>query len=335
MAINKPTVPIANSRIIKQEEYINGEGNAKALRDSNSLGVFAEYPFMSPKYARHRPDRHHEFEDTMARMFIPVSGKGYEQLRNDLADPVTKEIVTVLAGNDAGVGGHGYIDFLLQNATHEFEEKVQIVETLSDSYVAYFFGHAAPIFQYQGTLLNSYQDDWAMNMFRIFRDLGRGTQLARRGLILYLRYDSLIVAGAMLNFRWSLTGGEETHCPFGFSLLVKRINIVYGSLVSKPTQVSLAVNSDFSFEPPSFSLTIPSNSAYNPRRLFTGSFYNVTKDSEETKVQEQQDILREEAGLPRVDVTGTPVSDTVWGEAQSRETGIDLPAQGFVTPPAL
>lgn len=83
--------------------------------------------------------------------------------------------------------------------------------------------------------MNTYQDDWTMRMFRIFRDLGRGTQLARRGQILRLKYDSMIVTGAMTNFRWSLTAGQETYCPFGFSLLVKSIQIIYGGL-SLPTR---------------------------------------------------------------------------------------------------
>jgi hypothetical protein len=141
-----------------------------------------------------------------------------------------------MTGDDVNKGGKGYIDFFLQNAVHSFNEKVQIVETLSDNYVAFFFGHSAPIFQYQGTVMNTFQDDWTMRMFRIFRDLGRGTELARRKFVLRLRYDSMIVNGAMLNFQWSLLAGQEMSCPFSFNLLVKSVQIMYGGL-SKPTDL--------------------------------------------------------------------------------------------------
>ena len=205
-------------------------------RDPKTFGVFSAWPFMSPKYAKHTTNRQHEFTDTMARMFISVPSKLYQKFLSSLADPVTRQIAKALTGDDAGKGGVGYIDFLLQNAVHDFNEKVQIVETLSDSYVAFFFGHKAPIFNYQGTLLNTYQDDWAMRMFRIFRDLGRGTQLARRKLILRIRYDSMIVSGAMLNFNWGLNAGMETACPFQFNLLVKNIQVFLGGL-SNPTDL--------------------------------------------------------------------------------------------------
>ena len=69
-----------------------------------------------------------------------------------------------------------------------------------------------------------------MRMFRIFRDLAWGTQLARRDLILRLKYDSMIVSGAMTNFQWSTVAGRETYSPFAFNLLVKSIHVIYGSL---------------------------------------------------------------------------------------------------------
>jgi len=205
-------------------------------RLQNAYGVHSAWPFMSPKYAKHKAGRNHEFEDTMARMFIQVPPDLYTKFLASLEDPETEKIAKILTGDDIKQGGVGYLDFFLQNATHSFNEKVQVVETLSDSYVAFFFGHSAPIFSYQGTLMNTYQDDWTMRMFRIFRDLGRGTQLAKRGFVLRLRYDSMIVSGAMVNFQWSLQAGQEIACPFSFNLLVKNIQIIYGGL-AQPTDL--------------------------------------------------------------------------------------------------
>jgi hypothetical protein len=132
--------------------------------------------------------------------------------------------------------------------------------------VAFFFGQRAPIFSYQGTLINSYQDDWAMRMFRIFRDLGRGTQLARRGFLLRIRYDSMIVSGAMLNFNWTLNADMQVACPFSFNLLVKNIQVVLGGL-SAPTQPGY----DTSFAPAGFHLESPAQINTPPVQTLIGS----------------------------------------------------------------
>ena len=234
MARDALIVPLRDNILESVNSFVPAQ-NAKTGRPTSARGVFSAYPFMSPKYARHRPSRRGEYDQTMARMFIRVPPKLYDRFYASLEDADTRKIARVLAGDDVSKGGHGYIDFLLQQAVHELVEKVQVVETLSDSYVAFFFGQAPPTFQYSGVLFNTYQDDWTMRMFRIFRDLGRGTQLARRGFILSLRYDSMIVQGAMTNISWSLQAGKEGYCPFSFSLLVKSIQVIYGN-VAPPTQ---------------------------------------------------------------------------------------------------
>lgn len=246
---NSPRVPIYSSAIAASMREINVR-NVQDGRPSGATGVFASQPFMSPKYMRHRTNRNHEFEDTMARMFIKVAPDLYDKFIASLDDADTRRVAKVLAGDDVNKGGHGYIDFLLQSAVHAFSEKMQVSETLSDSYVAFFFGHAPPTFQYSGTLLNTYQDDWTMRMFRIFRDLARGTQMARRNLILRLRYDSMIVSGVMTQFQWSLTAGAEMSSPFSFNLLVKDIQVLYGGM-SPPTKYA----KEGSFTPEDFQLT--------------------------------------------------------------------------------
>lgn len=211
--------------------------NKNTGRDPNAKGVHSSWPFMTPKSARWIQNRHHEFEDTMARMFIKVPTKDYQRFVNSLEDDQTKLIAKYLVGDNAKKGGVGYIDFFLQSVRHQFVEKMQVTEVLSDNYVSFFFGHQAPIFSYSGVLMNTYQDDWTMRMFRIFRDLGRGTQLARHGQLLSLRYDSMIVSGAMTNFAWGLEAGRETYCDFSFDFLVKTIYIILGSNAF-PTKVS-------------------------------------------------------------------------------------------------
>lgn len=235
MARDTLIAPIEQGNIVSSVDSFLPYQNAKTGRPEKSRGVFSAYPFMSPKYARHRPRRRHEYDQTMARMFIRVSPKVYDKFIESLEDADTRLVAQTLTGDDVNKGGRGYIDFLLQRAVHELNEKVQISETLSDNYVAHFFGHSPPIFQYGGVLFNTYQDDWTMRMFRIFKNLGRGTQLARRQLAMSIRYDSMIVSGAMLSFNWTLLAGQEGHCQFGFSFLVKSIQVIYGN-VAPPTR---------------------------------------------------------------------------------------------------
>jgi hypothetical protein len=251
---------------------------------------------MSPKYVRHRANRHHEFEDTMARMFIKVAPDLYEKFLASLDDEDTRRVAAVLAGDDVKKGGHGYIDFLLQSATHSFDEKMQVSETLSDSYVAFFFGHAPPIFQYSGTLLNTYQDDWTMRMFRIFRDLARGTQMARRNLILRLRYDSMIVSGVMTQFQWSLAAGAEMSSPFSFNLLVKDIQILYGGM-SPPTKYTR----EGKFAPEDFQLIGSGIGSEEARQTYIGR-----PPGQPEGVSEEYATFG--SSSDQTDATGTPVS---------------------------
>ena len=209
------------------------------------FGIRSAFPRSTPKYARYLTRLNHEFTETTARMYIQVaSPNAYKALLEEpgiRGDQDVNAIATVLAGGGAGdkaFGGNGYIDFLLQQANHALNEKYQVVETLSDNYVAFFFGQSAPIFQYSGSLMNTFQDDWAINMLRLYQSLGRGSQLARRGVLFYLRYDSIAVSGSLLNLNWSLTGDVEIVVPFSFNLLVRKIHFLYGGL-EPPTYIQM------------------------------------------------------------------------------------------------
>ena len=237
MAEFNPFVPLFDDPLAAGASR-NTLQNAAAGRDPKAQGVFSSQPYATPKFLRHITDRHHEFEDTMARMFIRVPPGQYQKFLNSITDFETRSIAEKLTGgDDVKQGGVGYVDFLLHTANHAFEEKVQVVETLSDNYVAFFFGQSAPVFSYTGTLYNTFQDDWTMRMFRIYRDMARGTQLARRGFLLYLMYDSWIVRGSMLNLRWQQEAENSLSVPFSFSILVKKVDILYGGL-TPPTDIS-------------------------------------------------------------------------------------------------
>ena len=127
----------------------------------------------------------------------------------------------------------------MQKANEQLQEKVQVVDVLSDNYVSYFFGQAPPMFQYSGALLNSHQDSWRAVFTSLYHHVLRGTQMARRKTVVTLAYDDVMVTGVLTNLSQLLTAEFELAADFNFSMLVKRydINPRYISSVSNPTQV--------------------------------------------------------------------------------------------------
>lgn len=200
--------------------------------------ILSSYPIMTNKFMKW-VDRNSDYTDTMARMYVDVSPREYDAFINSMQDAATQDLLRALARTGTDSGGKGYIDFLLQNAQHALNENAQITETLSDNYVAYFFGQAPPMFTYSGILMNTFQDDWTMRMLRMYRDVTRGSQLARHRKTVTMSYDSMQVTGAILNFQWGNSADIQMACSFTFNLLVKSIRIVLGGLQGASTPLSL------------------------------------------------------------------------------------------------
>jgi len=105
--------------------------------------------------------------------------------------------------------------------TDSFQEITQVDKVLADDYVAFFFGQQPPQFQYSGMLLNSMQDDQRVGFAKAYQLMLRGTQMARRGTLARLRYDSVIVSGVMMTHQQQLIAENEMAVPFSFTFLVK------------------------------------------------------------------------------------------------------------------
>jgi len=196
------------------------------------IGMYGKEIGVTPKYARNTGPREYDFRETLARLFVQVGPQEYQRFVDSVAaaDPRSEPLARVLAGTNLATGGAnggaGFVDFQLTRAQHSLKEKTEVVELLSDNYVAYFFGQGAPIFNYTGFLVNSIQDDQAMKMVRLYRDILRGTQLARRQKVARLRYDGVVVSGTYMGLDWGLDAENEVNVPFGFAFLVKSITIL-------------------------------------------------------------------------------------------------------------
>ena len=192
-------------------------------------GVFALNPLATPKYAKNRGARDAEFRDSLARIYISLADSSDAVRSAYLAslpgDQATQALAKVLLGANSQ-GGSGFIDFFLTQASEPFQEIVQIDKVMSDDYVAFFFGQNPPQFQYSGMLLNSMQDDQRSGFARAYQLMLRGTQLARRGALARLRYDSMVVSGVMLASQQQLVADNEMAVPFSFTFLVKEYVIL-------------------------------------------------------------------------------------------------------------
>jgi len=212
-------------------------------------GVFANiFQGATPKYnlGNRRPRIDTQHRNTLARLYIRVDRGEYATFLNSIGDSQVKShLAPRIAGdptqnrnrNEVAHTTTGYVDFLITQIQERYQEKMQVSETLADNYVAYFFGQAAPIWNYSGYLINSRQDDQASNFVRLYSSLLRGTQLARRQKIASLKYDSFIVAGAMTNLILGRNGMNELLVQFSFDFLVKRVYFVNVTSGWSPTQV--------------------------------------------------------------------------------------------------
>lgn len=230
------------------DEGVRTNRHASAY-NAQQQGVFGLHPLMTPKYAKNVGSRDAEFRDTLARIYISLAGAGDElraaYLQSLPGDQATQALATVLLGANSQ-GGSGFVDFFLTSAQESFQEIVQVDKVLADDYVAFFYGQSPPSFQYSGMLLNSMQDDQRSGFARAYQTMLRGTQLARRGALARLRYDSVIVSGTMTATSQVLSSDNELAVQFSFTFLVKEYVILNNPQFSRTTPaeyVKLAADS--------------------------------------------------------------------------------------------
>lgn len=212
----------------------NGGSARYNPQSSGSGGVFAGLlKGSTPKYARNAGPREEQSVGTMARLYIRVDAAEFAMFRESVGDSIARQfLVDRIAGDPTAprtrgqtIIDSGYVDFLLTDVNQPLAEKYQTSETLADNHVAYFFGQSAPVWTYSGKLINTVQDDQVVNFFRLYIHLLRGTQLARRQKIVTIKYDSFMVAGALINLNTDLNSANELLVPFRFQVLVKRFDV--------------------------------------------------------------------------------------------------------------
>lgn len=160
------------------------------------------------------------YATSMARLALIVTNEERTALKAQLPDLVT--LIDRLSGSsNQSFGQYGYIDFLLQSATHSFRENIAVTETLDDLYSGYAFGQTPAVFQYSVALLNNKQDQQAHKMFLIYRELLRSHALAHHKTLCHMIYDGYLVSGYLQDFSSTIQADNESVVTAQFSLLVK------------------------------------------------------------------------------------------------------------------
>ncbi len=206
---------------------------------------FSDDPGSTPKDAWNRGPRRSEHIESMARLFIDVPPEEMAPLLASLPSDTAEVAKAVLFSGDvtqAAAQGLGYFDFLLTSAQHPYQEREQAVDTLTDNTVVYYSGQSAPVFTYSGWLYNTYQDDQNVWFHLLYHDVLRGTQLARRGLISHLRYDSFLVSGYVTGLQSTQSSDVKNAVQFSFMFRVKKLQIVTPILFN-PTMIPGAMSS--------------------------------------------------------------------------------------------
>lgn len=239
---------------------------------SGAGGVYAQFlQGATPKYAINDGYRSDLFRNTMSRMFVRVDAEEMELFRNSITDTHTRRnLAPRLAGDPrpsprpgraavnaqdptarrvANVHSNGYLDYLLSGVQISLREKVSVMETLADNYVLLAFGQSAPTWQFSGSLLNTVQDDQASNMFRLYTEILRATQMARRQKVLSISFDSYVVTGVMSGLDMQLGAQNELVIPFSFPFIVKRVHITNYTAGWTPTRATSAFAADLNAIP--------------------------------------------------------------------------------------
>lgn len=195
------------------------------------------------------------YADKMARLAVFITAEEKNALKTKLTG--MGAVIDRLAGADNTVAGtFGYIDFLLQSATHNVRENISVSETLDDLYAGYSFGQAPPVFQYSVVLLNNKQDQQAHKMYLVYRELLRGHSLAHHRMLAHMTYDGYLVSGYLQDFTWGLRAEDESYVTGQFNILVKSFKLLDEAAVRSAATFSSAQT---------LSVTVPQTNFINTR----------------------------------------------------------------------
>lgn len=112
-----------------------------------------------------------------------------------------------------------YSKFLLESVQESHQERSQIVETFGDFYV-FFFGERPPIYNFSGTLINTYFINWVQDFHFYYENFLRGTKSVENNARIVLTYGGRQIEGFILNAQTSTNAQTDNGAQFSFQVLV-------------------------------------------------------------------------------------------------------------------
>lgn len=139
-------------------------------------------------------------------------------------DGIEKRIFDQLtATNGSGSKTSGWGDFLLTDVQCSMNEKMQIMEVFGDNFVSYFFGRSPTTFTMSGIIFDDIDNEWFPNFLEVYDKFIRGTQLARKSLLLEISLPNVIIIGSIVNFSYSQTAMRDTDIQFNMQVVAKAV----------------------------------------------------------------------------------------------------------------
>lgn len=138
-------------------------------------------------------------------------------------DGIDKRIFNELTSTADGTKSTGWGDFLLTDVQCSMNEKVQITEVFGDNFVSYFFGRSPTVFTLSGMLFDDVDNEWFPNFLEVYDKFIRGTQLARKSVLLEISLPNVIIVGAITSFSYSQNAARDTDIPFNMQIIAKAV----------------------------------------------------------------------------------------------------------------
>lgn len=141
-------------------------------------------------------------------------------LKNKDFDP-SKLIPTDQAADVSSLNAGTFVNFFVTGFNTTFTEKTQIMQTFGDNEVVYYFGKQPVIMTIQGLLFDSYENDWFVSFITLYRNLLRGTQLAKNFGLIELTLPNMVVRGTISELGVGQSSDRDTDIPFSMQFIVK------------------------------------------------------------------------------------------------------------------
>ena len=134
---------------------------------------------------------------------------------------LTRDFELLLANSDSQ--SNQFTNFFLTSVDVSYNEKVQIMTTFGDGNVVYYFGKQPVMFNIQGILFDTIDQDWFTRFHALYEVALRGSRLAQNFELLELFLPNLRLVGTLANFHHSQDSSNDSVVHFSVQFIAKLV----------------------------------------------------------------------------------------------------------------